>query len=327
MRQDILDISLVFENENVMKSFYNALRFSTHGRYKFHSPFKSVTNRNYNYIEQHEFPEERNGTIESEIFINKVGAIGVKYNGNYRRPAIPSKESNSTHVFLDGVENQLLYLFTAKIDRGAISKIVIDKDFKKDRFSFAVEPYTRPGILLVEESGDDHITRHFGVEDLPILDLARLYGMNLPLILIQDIMGRKVSATCMVDRLNVCHKTRKILLGQREIFFDLDETLIWDGHEIHEAKALLRRSRDAGRENILITRHEEADILPTLSLIGLSENDFESIQFVSKAERKSSFVGPHAVFIDNEYPERLDVRRQSNACVLDLDVIDRVVFA
>lgn len=326
MRENIRDVSLTFLNQKIMIFFYKSLRFSTHCKYSFYSPFKPVFDSGYNYIVQNDWSKIGEAPKALRISIDKEGSIGRNTAESYHHQSPNCQGKILTHFFLDGVENHLAYLFTAHCSHGVVLSISTDANIEIDNSNFEVEPFIKPAILVVEEFEGAYSTRHFCADDLHILELARLYGINIPLMLIQDILRRKISVTCMVDSENVCHETLQIVLDQKELFFDLDETLIWDGNEVPETKKLLKSSREAGRKNSLITRHQEADIIPTLSSIGLSEGDFAEIIFVNSGELKSSFIGSDAVFIDNEYPERLDVRSQTTGCALDVDVIDRIVF-
>jgi hypothetical protein len=71
----------------------------------------------------------------------------------------------------------------------------------------------------------------------------------------------------------------------------------------------------------LLTRHT-FNISETLKGIGLCEQDFDLIKKVGISERKSEFMREGSILIDNEFPQRRDVRVNSNCNVLDLDQID-----
>ena len=75
----------------------------------------------------------------------------------------------------------------------------------------------------------------------------------------------------------------------------------------------------------LITRHR-LSISKTLNKIGLNTNLFNEIVRVSQDEKKSSFITGKSLFIDNEFPERLDVLQNCKIPVIDLDQIDFFKF-
>lgn len=154
--------------------------------------------------------------------------------------------------------------------------------------------------------------------------IYRLIGINIPLLLVQVALGRRVKTVPMVDQQDVtlidgCAKY--VLEEKRTFWFDLDETLICRDLPVGDVIRLCRILRKSGKKVNLLTRHEK-DIDATLKLIGLNYHDFGEVVRVGPSEKKSSYVLPEEVFIDNEYPQRLDVRLNSKAMVLDLDQID-----
>ena len=55
-------------------------------------------------------------------------------------------------------------------------------------------------------------------------------------------------------------------------------------------------------------------------------SNFEHIYIVSDHELKSKYIPHESIFVDNEFPQRLDVRKNTNSTVLDLDILNRVEF-
>ena len=154
-------------------------------------------------------------------------------------------------------------------------------------------------------------------------ELYRAYGINVPLMLIQSLLNRKVGVTVMVNSssIHVVDKQIKYAFSPSSYVFDLDETLICKGLPIKEMVSLVKRLKYLGCKIELLTRHIH-DISKTLESIGLDSQDFDKIQKVEKHEKKSSFISDDAVFIDNEFPQRKDVREVAGSNVLDLDQID-----
>ena len=107
------------------------------------------------------------------------------------------------------------------------------------------------------------------------------------------------------------------------IYIDLDETLIWShvNMPIIEMVNFLNNLYRNKFLIILVTRHKES-IPKTLSSVSIDINIFDDIIFVNSSQDKSQFIENDGIFIDNEFPERIDVRTKKNITVLDLDQID-----
>jgi hypothetical protein len=155
-------------------------------------------------------------------------------------------------------------------------------------------------------------------------DIYRSIGINLPLLVIQIVLGRNVSTAPMVSNDDLVFSRSGIsynLKGRDVIWFDLDETLICKLRPVQPVKKLLFSLKSIGKSVKLITRHT-FDIEETLSKIGIVISDFEEVVKVEEYQKKSSYINERDVFIDNEFPQRLDVRSKSKALVMDLDQID-----
>ena len=156
-------------------------------------------------------------------------------------------------------------------------------------------------------------------------NIYRSIGINLPLLLIQVKLGRSISTLPMVNKEDLSiidHENIKYNLSKKkEFWFDLDETLICRNIPVFQMINLVKTLSIKGKKVSLITRHE-LDISKTLSLIKLSINNFNNVIKINPDQHKSRYLHKNDVFIDNEYPQRLDVRKNSGAMVLDLDQID-----
>ncbi|MBO0180975.1 hypothetical protein, partial [Vibrio parahaemolyticus] len=81
---------------------------------------------------------------------------------------------------------------------------------------------------------------------------------------------------------------------------------IWEEEAITETISLLERLNEKNAELYLITRHKKV-VKDTLKKINVNFNLFKEIIVVQDGDKKSSFVEGSGIFIDNEFPERLDV--------------------
>ncbi|MEB2702709.1 ATP-grasp domain-containing protein [Citrobacter koseri] len=152
----------------------------------------------------------------------------------------------------------------------------------------------------------------------------RARGVNLPLMAIHDFMGRDVVAlpemsVGIVDRA-IVSRTRSELNYQR-IYVDLDDTLIIDGFAVPAVMAFLYQSRAQGKVITLITRHAQKPE-ETLMCAGVALNLFDEVIHLTSGERKSEYIQPNSLFIDNYFPERMDVRTLKDVLVLDVDAVE-----
>ena len=156
----------------------------------------------------------------------------------------------------------------------------------------------------------------------------RLRGFNAPLSIVQTLMGRK---QVFPEFLNEEIITSDALLFRgQNIFFDLDETLVMFGKPIELAVKFLEECYLKGYSCYLITRHT-FDISTTLKKIGVNEKYFKYIYKVNPKENKGEILlsfgcNKDDLFIDNEFPERLEVRNRTGCNVIDVNQIEFVTF-
>lgn len=152
----------------------------------------------------------------------------------------------------------------------------------------------------------------------------RSRGVNLPLMALHDYMGREVtalpnSAITIIDR-SIISRARSDITFER-VYVDLDDTLIIDGEAVPVVMAFIYQCRRKGVPVRLITRHEE---LPraTLEKAAIAISLFTEIIHLTRGEKKSAFVTPGSLFIDNYFPERFDVSQIANTVVIDTDAVE-----
>lgn len=154
----------------------------------------------------------------------------------------------------------------------------------------------------------------------------RAVGVNIPLLYIQDHLQRRFDVFHFVDlhHLEVVDTAAlRYCFDVKHIFVDLDETLIIDARRVDYVTAFLRHCAAGGARVSIVSRHEH-DIVATLERAGIELALFEGIHAVRDGGRKSACVPgvDGAVFIDNEFAERLDVRQRSGIPVLDTNQLD-----
>ncbi|MGS0892687.1 ATP-grasp domain-containing protein [Burkholderia stagnalis] len=155
----------------------------------------------------------------------------------------------------------------------------------------------------------------------------RAAGINLPLMAIQDYLGRDLVAlpnphVTLVDR-NIA--TRATLDYEYDtVYVDLDDTLILNGRAIPQTIAFLYQSLAAGKQIVLLTRHAN-DVARTLAAARIDVELFERIVVLRNGESKADHVRPRSIFIDNHFPERLDVARRCAVPVFDVDAVEFLI--
>ncbi|MFJ2988286.1 ATP-grasp domain-containing protein [Collimonas sp. NPDC087041] len=152
----------------------------------------------------------------------------------------------------------------------------------------------------------------------------RARGINLPLMAVQDYLGRDLIALSnshveLVER-NIA--TRSEFNFQYDtVFVDLDDTLILDGYAVPVTMAFLYQSMASGKKIKLITRHQ-FDVATTLKNAHIDAGIFDQIIVVGAGESKADHITATSIFIDNHFPERIDVARKLAIPVLDVDALE-----
>lgn len=158
--------------------------------------------------------------------------------------------------------------------------------------------------------------------------LYRSVGINVPLLLVQNFMRRKVVTHYFVppDCVNwpADAAMPNYCFSFDKAYFDLDETLTWQGEPLVGGVTALQRLHEKKISLVLLTRHKKS-IQETLFSIGLSSEIFEEVISVNGWQKKSIFVSGASIFIDNEFPERLDVLQRCSVPVLDVDQLDFLI--
>lgn len=163
-----------------------------------------------------------------------------------------------------------------------------------------------------------------GENYLEVFKNSRIYGFNIPLNIVQGLIGRKQVFIQMVNDDCVFYKNI-VYYSYSNFFFDLDETLILLGKPVQVAVNLIFELHKLGIQMYLVTRHKWS-VPVTLNKIGLNVEYFKSIHKVKTNEKKSDIIselggGRFDFFIDNEFPERFDVRTNTELNVLDVNQI------
>lgn len=152
----------------------------------------------------------------------------------------------------------------------------------------------------------------------------RARGVNLPLMAVLDFMRRDVMALPQ-SGVNLVERRITTLAQLDEdfdtVYVDFDETVIKDGKAIPSTLYFLYRMLDKGKRLVLITRHV-GDPLHALGEARIDPKLFDEIIHLDNGEKKSAFIHGRAIFVDNHFPERLDVATTCGIPVFDVDALE-----
>lgn len=154
--------------------------------------------------------------------------------------------------------------------------------------------------------------------------LQRVRGVNLPLLSVYAALGVDVR----VDPLPVDVVLDRALVNRYSgapdydvLYVDLDDTLVVRGAVHDGAIRLVFQCLNRGVRVELVTRHRD-DLDATLArhrLAGL----FDAVHHLRADEPKSTVVtGPRAVFVDDSWSERAEVRAATGVPGFDLSMLD-----
>lgn len=155
--------------------------------------------------------------------------------------------------------------------------------------------------------------------------LTRAKGVNLPLLSAYIAMGYDVNVipndyNVEMDRTLI---SRYILDYEYEtVYFDFDDTLIVDEKVNLKAIWFLYQCFNNGKKIILLTKHEK-ELYDSITQYRIAPNIFNEIIHIAPNDSKSSYIKPDkAIFIDNAFNERIEVKNTHHIPVFDVDNIE-----
>jgi len=323
------------------QQFFKGIRFSSHCEYKLSGFYKDYKNFTFPHISKYnkdfnenldfvfEFKKNNYSVGRSEVIIltlkqkfhvkniiykNKLDILSrIDYvrnpTGQFEYVCSVTKKNLPIHDKLP------IEIFLKHLDSKLVSHLACAN-------TIAIE------ILELKEEAEGYFELKINHVS-PAWHLYRSIGINLPLLIMQTQLGRNVSTYPMVsskDLLMIDSDIKYNMQDKKTFWFDLDETLICRDTPVFQLISTLNSFLRNKKEVSLLTRHTY-EISKTLKKINLSIGIFKDIVKVEVAQLKSSYVHVDDVLVDNEYPQRLDVRKNTGAMVLDLDQIDFIDFS
>ncbi|MEA5053784.1 MAG: hypothetical protein VB093_10130, partial [Propionicimonas sp.] len=159
-------------------------------------------------------------------------------------------------------------------------------------------------------------------------NLYRNRGVNFALLSVLDRMELDIEVldngfTATVDRALI--NRHRLGIHYDAVYVDFDDTLVTDGRVNVHLLAFLHQARTNGKEIVLLTRHAR-DLNQSLADAAIAPNLFTRIIHLTDGVLKSEHIThDDAVFIDDSYQERLDVRRRTAAFVFDVDAVESLL--
>jgi hypothetical protein len=162
------------------------------------------------------------------------------------------------------------------------------------------------------------------------MSLYRQLGVNFSLLSAFDALDQDVSVLVndlpvAVDR---CLLARyRIDYAYDTVFIDYDDTIVHQGQVNTLVMRFLYQCANRGVRLVLVTRHA-GDLLAHMRAHRIAAELFDDIRHLQPGELKSAHVrGPRAVFIDNHFPERIDVKTRCDVPAFDVDAVEGLLNA
>ena len=325
MRNNIPTCKIINDNNKLAKEFISSIRYSTHCIYNIE--YECFDFSKYKYLfknnnEKYDFLiEVKNSNVIIGNDINDINDIN-------------SDLINLTKYINEGSELSLFLLFNYNSRCITLGLIEKDKDniychdHNKVNFSIILREIENKlssnicnKIINIKIKSDQSIYINKYLCPIEFKNLRKV-GINIPLVIMQNFYNRNVKTFKFLESNN--KESAYNLSRYSDIFFDLDETLIWQGEPIDETITLLKFLYENNFKINLLTRHKK-NIYNTLESINLDYKLFNKIIKVEDNQRKSEFITENSLFIDNEFPERYDVRFNASTVSLDLDQLEFII--
>ena len=143
-----------------------------------------------------------------------------------------------------------------------------------------------------------------------------------------DFMGYKVEIICNDTDMSLDRGIETLFRVPYDYecaYIDYDDTLIVNGQVNTDLMKYIYQCINEGIRVVLLTAHE-GDLDESMNAHRIQRELFDEIITVSPGVRKSGYIqSSKAVFIDNYFPERLDVSRKIKIPVFDVDAFSCLI--
>lgn len=159
------------------------------------------------------------------------------------------------------------------------------------------------------------------------MGLTRNLGVNMPLLTLYCFWGSEVDVcpnrvSLLLDRAFISRF--KTDISYDHVYVDFDDTLVVRGAVNSYLMMFLYQAKNEGKSLHLLTRHS-ADIYADLEKFCIPAALFSEIIRLDDSGRKTDYILPCSVFIDDSFAERKRVAEQCHIPVFDLDMVESLV--
>ena len=356
MRLKYPNINLIGSSDCMFDELFNSLRYSTHGEFKIISSTRRheiSSSHHFSYLSS-ESPDYL--AMDADFTIGLFDKNFLFFPGRDINKVEPLNERDTTKLnkriceFLCNMPNDLMvgrlildflinhegkptFLAAQSISKEIVT--VFDSHSKisqcfRSNFNFEINTKNKVGrfeVHLSKTSNPKHhlILNNFGKHWVGY----RAFGINIPLLILQNLLLRDFQTLKLLEDSDVVIDQNYInppsySIEFKKVYFDLDETLICKNKPIYSVLASFKWFLENNKKIYLITRHI-GNISEALRLIGLDESLFAEVIYVKPDKLKSEFIKDASIFVDNEFPQRRDVRLNCKIPCLDLDQIDFLI--
>jgi hypothetical protein len=159
------------------------------------------------------------------------------------------------------------------------------------------------------------------------MSLARVNGVNLPLLSLYDRMGIDVEIVdnrldIEVDRALISKYSK---INYSTVYIDFDDTIIQDGKVNPKVMQFLYQAKNEGKKIILITKNEKVE--DELFSYFISLYLFDETICMRKKDCKFLYIEllKDSIFIDDSFSERKAVHDKCGIPVFDVNAIEALI--
>ena len=161
------------------------------------------------------------------------------------------------------------------------------------------------------------------------MGIERAVGVNLPLLTIFDAMGYDVTIDQQFESVEVdraLYNCFQLNVEFSEVYLDFDDTIIIRNRVNTNIMRFLYQCRNKGIPLYLVTKHD-TDIYEDLEKYCISKNLFTDIIHISRDDVKYAHIHPkpNALFIDDSFAERKQMRAAHSIYALGADSIECLI--
>lgn len=168
----------------------------------------------------------------------------------------------------------------------------------------------------------------FSVRQAGTMAFYRQLGVNFAALSIFDAMGYDVKIILNDYKLTLdrCLKNSyKFEYEYDKLYIDFDDTLVVNGNVNTTLIKLIYQCVNANKKIFLITKHAYV-LEESLNKFRINKNLFDKIILIEPGKKKADYIdNSNAVFIDNYFPERLEVKELCNIPVFDVDAVECLI--